>query len=150
MFSLDLNEEQSHILRNLCQGSFYPVTEYMGEATISSVAARMRLTDGSIFPMPIFLDVPSEFAVKIKIGTVINLRHKHIKLAELRVRDKFKLDKANLVFQLFGTDSREHPGVKKFFDLGDFAVEGSLSFMLEQEERLHTPMIVREHIKRMG
>jgi len=55
--SIDLNTRQLCDLESLLNRSFYPLTGYLDRADYDHVLADMTLADGSIWPMPICLDV---------------------------------------------------------------------------------------------
>src|SRR4029453_19464357 len=66
--SWDLTPRQLCDLEMLCNGSFSPLTGFMGKADYESVCDKMRLSDGTLWTMPITLDVSKEFAATIKPG----------------------------------------------------------------------------------
>jgi len=72
--SLDLTLRQLCDLELLMNGGFSPLAGFMNQADYESVVKEMRLTDGTIWPMPINLDVSEEFAGSIKPGQTIALR----------------------------------------------------------------------------
>ena len=57
---LSMKGRQLHDLEVMLVGGFHPVHDFMDEANYTSVVESMRLVDGTIFPIPIVLDVPSE------------------------------------------------------------------------------------------
>ncbi|NNF27143.1 MAG: bifunctional sulfate adenylyltransferase/adenylylsulfate kinase [Gemmatimonadetes bacterium] len=110
--SWDLTDRQVCDLELLMNGAFSPLTGFMGRDDYESVCARMRLADGTLWPMPITLDVSDEFAEGVSEGDRIALRDAEgVMLAVLTVRDKWQPDKAAEADQVFGTTSTEHPGV---------------------------------------
>ena len=60
--SWDLTPRQLCDLELLLNGGFSPLTGFMGEADYDRVCEGMRLADGTLWPMPITLDVTEEFA----------------------------------------------------------------------------------------
>ena len=68
--SWDLTPRQVCDLEMLCNGSFSPLTGFMKKADYESVCDKMRLADGTLWTMPITLDVSKEFAEKIKPGAI--------------------------------------------------------------------------------
>ena len=72
----------------------------------------MRLSDGSLWPIPITLDVSDEFISKIKSSKKITLRDKEgFALAILNIDDIWKPDFQKESFHVFGTTDQKHPGV---------------------------------------
>ena len=64
--SLDLSQRQLCDLELLLSGGFSPLQTFMGEADYKQVLSNMRLTDGTLWPIPITLDADSEFATSLK------------------------------------------------------------------------------------
>ena len=84
----------------------------MGKADYESVRDDMRMTDGTLWPMPTTLDVDSEFAGTLTAGDRIALRDEEgVMLAVLTVSDVWEVDKADEAQKVFGTTSEEHPAV---------------------------------------
>ena len=109
--------------RQLCEyegiatGVFHPVTTYMNKSEYDSVLTEQQLTDGSIWPIPICLDISGSQADLLESGMVIELRDKEeILLAEMRVSDIWKIDKQHEALNVYGTDDHAHPGVDYLFN----------------------------------
>ncbi len=60
--SVTLSERQINELEMLLNGAFSPLQGYMNEADYRSVLETMRLSDGTVFPVPICLDINPEIA----------------------------------------------------------------------------------------
>lgn len=114
--SVDLNKRQLCDLELILNRAYYPLKGYMGREEYESVLDQMRLTDGTVFPMPVSLDVGEKVSAAIKVNDKIALRDEEgFLLAVLTVSDIFKPDKKREAFHIFGTDDPEtHPGVKQF------------------------------------
>lgn len=110
--SWDLTPRQLCDLELLCNGGFSPLTGFMVKADYDSVCASMRLADGTLWPMPITLDVSSEFAEKIEKGAKVALRDAEgVMLAVLTVEDKWEPDRMAEAQLVFGTTDTRHPTV---------------------------------------
>ena len=73
----------------------------------------MRLHDGTLWPLPITLDVTDDVADKVQAGSKLALRHPEgIMLAVLHIEDKWKADKKNEAKNVLGSVNAEHPGVR--------------------------------------
>src|SRR6266571_2508461 len=72
--SWDLTDRQLCDLELLSSGGFSPLRGFMDHATYESVCSDMRLRDGTIWPMPIVLDVTQEAASKLGRGDDLALR----------------------------------------------------------------------------
>jgi sulfate adenylyltransferase len=115
--SWDLTPRQLCDLELLLNGGFSPLTGFMGKADFDSVCASMRLTSGHVWTMPITLDVPEELAGRLTAGSSLALRDPEgVMLAVLHVQDVWRPDREKEAEQVFGTTSREHPGVAHLLD----------------------------------
>jgi sulfate adenylyltransferase len=76
------------------------------------VVEDMRLADGTLWPMPVTLDVSPSFADKVEPGQDIALRDPEgVILAILSVTDKWTPDKHREAVHVFGADDLAHPAV---------------------------------------
>ena len=66
--SWDLTPRQLCDLELLLNGGFSPLTGFMGKADYEAVCDRMRLADGTLWPIPITLDVTEELADGLAAG----------------------------------------------------------------------------------
>ena len=110
--SWDLTPRQICDLELLMNRGFYPLTGFMSQQDYQSVVAEMRLADGTLWPMPITLDVGEEFAEALKIGDEVALRDEEgVILAILHLSDKWVADKSAEAIHVFGADDMAHPAV---------------------------------------
>ncbi|MEO1550441.1 MAG: bifunctional sulfate adenylyltransferase/adenylylsulfate kinase [Pseudomonadota bacterium] len=110
--SWDLSPRQICDLEMLMNGGFYPLTGFLGQADYDAVLADMRLADGTLWPMPITLDVSEEFAAARAPGDRIALRDREgVILATLTLSDIWTPDKSLEATAIFGADDQAHPAV---------------------------------------
>jgi len=110
--SWDLTQRQICDLELLMNGGFFPLKGFLGEADYTSVVKDMRLADGTLWPMPITLDVGQEFADSLKIGGRIALRDMEgVILAIMDLSDIYTPDKSKEAELVFGADDSAHPAV---------------------------------------
>jgi sulfate adenylyltransferase len=110
--SWDLTDRQICDLELILNGAFSPLHGFMDRAEYESVRDDMRLGDGTLWPMPITLDVSEEFASELSAGDTIALRdHEGVMLAALTVSDVWSPDKTTEAEAVFETTNIEHPGV---------------------------------------
>jgi sulfate adenylyltransferase len=110
--SWDLTARQLCDLELLLDGGFSPLRGFMTEQDYQSVCAGMRLTDGTLWPIPITLDVDAETAATLHAGSTLALRDgEGVMLAVLHVEDVYEPDRRAEAEQVFGTANTEHPGV---------------------------------------
>jgi sulfate adenylyltransferase len=76
------------------------------------VCEAMRLRDGTLWPIPITLDVPESLARTLREGASLALRDPEgVLLAALRVEDVFQPDLRRECGAVYGSTDRTHPGV---------------------------------------
>lgn len=115
--SVTLNDRQLCDLELLLTGGFSPLEGYMGKDDYESVLENMHLSDGTLWPMPITLDVSEEFAGTVKEGDGILLRDKEgFPLAVLTATDIWQPDLKGESEQVFGTTDILHPGAFYLLD----------------------------------
>jgi sulfate adenylyltransferase len=110
--SWDLTGRQLCDLELLLTGGFSPLRGFMTRADYEGVCNNMRLANGTIWPMPITLDVTEEFAKKLTPGTSkIALRDPEgVMLAVLDVEEVWQPDRTAEAKAVFNTTSPAHPG----------------------------------------
>ena len=108
----DLSERQLCDLELLLTGAFSPLAGFLGEADYRGVVEAMRLADGTLWPLPVTLDVPEDLAAKLAPGAELALRDPEgVPLALLEVASLYRPDREHEARQVFGTTDTAHPGV---------------------------------------
>ena len=155
--SWDLTERQLCDLELLLSGAFSPLRGFMGRADFEHVCESMRLTDGTIWPIPISLDVPEDFADSLDAGKTVALRDQEgVMLAALHVEEKWRPDRLLEAEKAFGTTDDTHPGVAHLLRrTHPVAIAGVLEGIqlpvhYDYRELRMTPKEVREHFARQG
>jgi len=110
--SWDLTGRQLCDLELLLAGGFSPLRGFMTRADYEGVCHNMRLANGTLWPMPITLDVTEEFAKKLTPGTSkIALRDPEgVMLAVLSVEEVWQPDRKAEAQAVFASTSPAHPG----------------------------------------
>jgi len=111
--SWDLTSRQICDLELLMSGGFSPLRGFMTRADYEGVCHKMRLASGVLWPMPITLDIPEQFAKSLKPGSSkIALRDAEgVMLAVLHVEEVWQPDKKEEAESVFRSTSHAHPGV---------------------------------------
>jgi sulfate adenylyltransferase len=111
--SWDLTPRQLCDLELLLDGGFSPLRGFMSEADHAGVCADMRLADGTLWPIPITLDIAADTAEALAPGGSLALRDAEgVMLAVLHVEDVYQPDRPAEAQAVFGTTDTEHPGVE--------------------------------------
>ncbi|XOF33888.1 MAG: bifunctional sulfate adenylyltransferase/adenylylsulfate kinase [Candidatus Electrothrix sp. YB6] len=125
--SLDLNRRQLCDLELLLNRAFYPLSGFMGRDDYENVLRHMRLADGTVWPIPVCLDVDEGFAAKVQSGQQIALNDQEgFLLAILTVGDIWQSDKKAEAEAVYGTaDVDRHPGVQTLFtEVSEWYISG--------------------------
>lgn len=110
--SWDLTPRQMFDIELILNGAFSPLTGYLSQADYDGVVASMRLADGTLWPMPINLDVSESFYQEITLGEEITLRDPEgVVIANMVITEAWQPNKTLEAEKVFGTTDVSHPGV---------------------------------------
>jgi sulfate adenylyltransferase len=111
--SWQLTRRQLCDLELLACGGFTPLTEFLGRADYESVCTSMRLADGTLWPMPVTLDIPQDVLVAAERAGALALRDPEgAMLATLGIREAWSPDLRAEAAAVFGSINESHPGVE--------------------------------------
>ena len=106
--SCDLTPRHLCDLELLLSGAFSPLRGFLGSADVASVSADMRLSDGTLWPIPVTLDVPDELATQLGPGASLALRDPEgVMLAALHVEGDRYGPERSVGQPHIGTDRRD-------------------------------------------
>ncbi|ANM29079.1 adenylyltransferase [Acidobacteria bacterium Mor1] len=110
--SWDLTPRQMCDLELILNGGFSPLTGFLNKKDYESVCADMRLADGTLWPMPIMLDLPEDRASELSSGDKLALRDPEgTMLAVLTVEDVWTPDREAEAKSVFNSTDPDHAGV---------------------------------------
>ena len=108
-----LTRRQRCDLELLACGGFSPLRSFLGADDYARVCESMRLADGTLWPIPITLDVPEDLAEAARLRRSLALRDcDETLLAVLHLSDAWRPDLAAEALAVFGTADPSHPGVE--------------------------------------
>ncbi len=156
--SIDLNQRQLCDLELLLNRAFYPLTGFLNRADYESVLEQNRLVDGTIWPIPICLDVSEQFAEMLEPGQEFGLNDQEgFLLAIMTVEDIWQPDKKLEAQFVYGTDDPGlHPGVQALYErVGNTYIGGSiegvsLPIHYDFRELRFTPSETHRHFTQYG
>ncbi|PWQ92177.1 bifunctional sulfate adenylyltransferase/adenylylsulfate kinase [Leucothrix pacifica] len=155
--SWDLTPRQICDLELLMNGGFNPLKGFLSEKDYLNVVQEMRLADGSLWPIPITLDVTPAFADTIEVGTDIALRDQEgVILATLCVSDNWVPDKTLEAINVFGADDVTHPAVNYLYNTAGSVYLGGTVTGIQQpvhydfRRRRDTPNELRAYFRKLG
>ncbi len=155
--SWDLSHRQLCDLELLLNGAFSPLEGFLGQADYARVVREMRLADGTLWPMPITLDVSEAFAATISVGSRVALRDPEgVLIAVLQVSDLWTPDKAAEAQGVFGTTDTRHPGVAYLLNKAGPVYVGGTLIGIEEPSHYdfkylrNSPSELRAHFRKLG
>jgi sulfate adenylyltransferase len=155
--SWQLTRRQRCDLELLACGGFSPLRSFLGEDDYACVCESMRLADGTLWPIPVTLDVPAELAAVAGPGRSLALRDPDdTLLAVLHVSQAWRPDLAAEAAAVFGTTEPAHPGAEYLLrNVHPWYVTGELEVLRlpphpDFPQFRHTPAQVRAEFARRG
>jgi sulfate adenylyltransferase len=147
-------------MRNLCDlellatGGFSPLDRFMGKADYERVLHEMRLSDGTLFPLPITLTAdPKELPM---VGEDIVLRNANNDVIAVMTLDEvYHWDAATEAALAYGSTDSKHPMVSEMARWSKVCISGPLKVITLPKyydfiELRRTPAQVRETLENMG
>lgn len=143
---------------DIAYGFFSPLEGFMKKADVESVCKKMRLTDGTVWSIPIVFDISdkelSDYG--IKEGDSIVLSYKDAPIAIFEVEEIFSYNKQEMAKDVYGTTEEKHPGVKRTYQYKDKFLGGKITMIGEPiinepfTPFFLTPLQMRKKIKEKG
>ncbi len=141
-------------LELLATGGFSPLDTFMGKADYERVLREMRLTDGTLWPLPITLTVdPKELPI---VGEDLVLRNANNDvIAILTLDEVYHWDAEKEAALAYGSTDSKHPMVSEMTRWDRVCISGPLKVLNLPKyhdfvELRHTPAQVREKLEAMG
>ncbi len=155
--SFDLTPRQLCDLELILNGGFSPLRGFLNKADYTSVCADLRLADGTLWPMPIMLDVPEGLGKTLSTGSKLALRDPEgVMIAALDIENVWEPDREDEARAVFGTTNKEHPGVAQLLDrTNPYYVGGTITGLApvtHYDYRLlrHSPAELRTEFGKLG
>lgn len=131
---LQLDDEAIKDLKNIARGVYAPVQGFMREKDMVSVSKDMRLSSGEVWPIPIVLDVDKDNIADLKgAKRIILVDQDATPIGILSDPEIYRYDKKKYVHEVFGTDSRDHPGVNEVLNMNDYLIGGEVQLIDHHE-----------------
>lgn len=153
---LVLSKRQLCDIELIMNGGFSPVNGFMNKNDYENVVNNMRLSDGTLFPMPITLDIPAAKVEAIKAAGKATLKDwEGNNIAVIDVEDIWQPCKDTEANKVFGGD-KEHPAVDYLYrEAGDTYVGGKLRGIqlppsYDYQDIRKTPTQVRAAFEKKG
>jgi len=127
---LELDRYGMTDVRQIAMGTYSPLEGFMNQELLESVLTRNRLPDGTVWTMPILLQLPNEATDKNYInGEIIALTYHGEIQALLDIDECFSCKLDVLAGSWFGTSDPAHPGVSGLLKGSDRFLAGKVSLL---------------------
>ncbi|WP_018718525.1 bifunctional sulfate adenylyltransferase/adenylylsulfate kinase [Arhodomonas aquaeolei] len=155
--SWDLTQRQLCDLELLLNGGFSPLEGFLVPADYDRVIDEMRLADGTLWPIPVTLDVSEAFAADIEEGQRIALRDPEgVLLAVMGVEALWRPDREREAQGVFATTDTAHAGVDYLLNRSNPVYLGGRVYGVDEPAHYDfnhlraTPRQLRERFARSG
>jgi sulfate adenylyltransferase len=153
--SLDARERAD--LELIATGAASPLTGFLGSADYESVLARLRLADGTVWPLPFTLAVDDALRAHLEPGQDAALEDGSGRIwGTIRVSELYRRDALEEARQVYRTEDTAHPGVAYLLSRPGWLVAGEVSVLpgaldhLPFAEHRRTPRQLRAEISSRG
>ena len=154
---LILTDRQLCDLEMIMSKAFYPLDRFIGENDYYSVLDNMRLVNGSLWPIPIILDISKQFSKQVSINHKIILKDKEgFSLAEMKISDIWEPNKKIEAEKVYGTLDESHPGVDYLMNQTDsIYIGGSIKCIesihhYDYPDLRHSPEVLKDKFNKLG
>jgi sulfate adenylyltransferase len=107
-------------------GLFSPLTGFLGKDDYESVVANMRLSDHTIWSIPVTLPVSYDTAATLEVGEEIKLVFNKEVYGVITISEWYEPDLDNEALEVYKTQELTHPGVKRLYERGPIYVAGGV------------------------
>ncbi|POZ92950.1 sulfate adenylyltransferase [Petrotoga halophila] len=118
-------------LENIATGLFSPLEGFMTKEDYNSVLNNMRLSNGTVWSIPIILSVKKEIANELKVGEDVLIKNQEDskEYAILHLQEKYERRKEEEALKVYKTQDKAHPGVKFLYEQGELALGGEITLL---------------------
>ncbi len=125
---LDQNKQME--VEQIAIGAYSPLEGFMDRQNFQAVVNSMRLTNGTVWPIPIVLDVSEEKADELSVGQIIGLTDERGEvMALLHMSEKFYFNRKDTAEKLYGTNSADHPGARLIMAMQPVLISGQVDLI---------------------
>ena len=126
--TIRLTPRQTHDLELLAVGAFSPLDRFMGSDDYQSVLNKMRLADGTVWPIPITLTIDKEDLPDQAEWVTLRDVHNQI-MAVMKIEEVFRFNWKEEAQKVYGTLDLKHPMVSEMAGWGDLCLSGDLKVL---------------------
>ena len=129
---LEIDYERVVDVENIAMGIYSPIEGFMCRKEYEAVLKEGRLTDDTVWTIPIVLDVDKD---EIRGDNVV-LCYKGRVVGVMEVEDVYRYDKEEMAKCVYGTTDVRHPGVERITRMKEYLVGGKVWLINRVETKL--------------
>jgi len=142
--SINLDGAVYQDLINISNGRYSPIEGFMTQNDFLKVVHDLTLEDGTVWPLPIVLDIDSDKTADLQPDEIAALRDPEGQLGGvINIKEIYKYNNSDVAMSVFGTDDTDHPGVRDLYDREDFLVGGDV-YVFDQERYNSVDLLPKE------
>ncbi|PJC40490.1 MAG: sulfate adenylyltransferase, partial [Parcubacteria group bacterium CG_4_9_14_0_2_um_filter_41_8] len=154
-YNIIITDGEIRDIINIATGAYRPITALMGLEDFDSVVRTMRLTNGSIWSMPIALSVAKDAWEHAQLYDSIVLQDASLNVVgTIEAPEYYTYNLFELCDSIFGTQDMGHPGVCQMFENDGYFIGGAVRLDLTFSTKIHayhyTPDEVKQEKKKRG
>jgi sulfate adenylyltransferase len=139
----------------IATGAYSPLEGFMGSADYNAVIDDMRLSNGTIWPIPIVLPIEESLAGRLKEGDTAALVDASFNMvATIEISEIYRADHARETKKVYGTSDHDHPGVAAVLDAPAHYCAGKITLISmpkpDYPEEALTPAQTRAKFAELG
>jgi len=145
-----LDQSKQMDVEQIASGTYSPLEGFMGQEDFLSVLNDMRLANGVVWPIHITLDVDQETADDLTIGDAIGLLDDADNvMAILHLSEKYRFDREDTAVKMFGTNRRDHPGVKMIQAMKPILLAGQIDLLKGRDSETRAYELSPRQLRRL-
>lgn len=127
--TVSVRDEQRREVEQIANGTYSPLEGFMGERDFRSVLNTMRLSNGTVWPIPIVLDVSPRIADDLSVGQDVALASDGERFAVLHLEEMFPFPRREAILGLYGTTYRAHSGASRMLRMEPVLLGGKIDLI---------------------
>jgi sulfate adenylyltransferase len=129
-------ESELSDLEMIACGAYSPLTGFMNRSDFKAVLDGMRLSKGTVWPLPVTLAVSQPFGASLKPGEEIALLDEtHRPIAIMTVSDVYEFNPMEYAHKAYKTTDQSHPGVAAIYASGPKMVGGEVALLRRRDHK---------------
>ncbi len=128
-----LDIDQVREVKNIGHGAYSPLRGFLRSADCARVCEEMRLSDGTVWPVPIVLDISAAEAHTLEGSDRVILEDPAgAPVAVLDEPEVYSYSKESMARSVFGTTDPDHPGAARAAAMQEYFLGGEITLLTEE------------------